>query len=273
MLHDFTIIHRRKPLRFDDHTDPVWSTCLRSLAFTARAASPHPQDEIHTQHQAYRFLLEIVCGLHSPITGETEVFGQFKTFAQEWIKREPKRAPLVQKLLNDAKAIRSKYLSNLGTQSYGSWVRKNLKAKKVHVLGAGNLAQEIYPYLAKQAETVIHSRSPHKSALENTKAIAEKAFDRGALVIAAPMTAAEIRKWLNNRDPEQIFDLRETSECDALPSTAPQYGLHEIFAEIARTKARLTPLLKEIKREIVERSEKIAAQAQHRPLGWDDLCA
>src|SRR4051794_17953925 len=98
MIQDLRIVHRRKPAKFaPDHGPLVWATCLRSLAF---GGTPETGDEYYLQGEAYRFLLEVVCGLKSPIVGETEVFGQFKVFSQEWVKREPKRASLIQKLLS-----------------------------------------------------------------------------------------------------------------------------------------------------------------------------
>src|SRR4051812_23076807 len=159
MLQDLRIVHRRKPATFlADHGPLVWATCLRSLKF---GGTPDAGDEFYTQQDAYRFLLEVICGLKSPIVGETEVFGQFKIFSQEWVKREPKRATLIQKLLSDAKAIRSRHLTGLGVQSYGSWVRGKLTHNRVHFLGAGQLAREIHPYLAKQQrDLAIHVREP-----------------------------------------------------------------------------------------------------------------
>ncbi|NJL24223.1 MAG: hypothetical protein HC902_02935 [Calothrix sp. SM1_5_4] len=217
--------------------------------------------------------MRLVCGLHSPILGETEVFGQFKIFAQSWIEREARRASLVQRVLGDAKTLRTRYLSGLGTQSYGSWLRKNLTAKKVHVLGAGHLTKEILPYLEKQAEVVLHVRNPGKvEFFDRVRALHEEAFDHGALVIAAPMSRTEIEAWLKAH-PCQIFDLRDNSSEDAVCSPAPRYALKDIFSQIERTKARLIPVVNEIKEEIVSRSEKLAGHAQVRPQGWDDLCA
>jgi hypothetical protein len=41
-----------------------------------------PIVEVFRGQQAYRFLLEVICGLNSPIVGKTAVMGQFKEFLQ-----------------------------------------------------------------------------------------------------------------------------------------------------------------------------------------------
>lgn len=275
MLHDFSIIHRRKPLVFATPEFPVWSTCLRSLAF-APAIEAQAHDETFAQGHAYRFLLEIVCGLHSPIVGETEVFGQFKNFAREWALAEPKRLTLIQRLLSDAKSIRAQYLSGLGTQSYGSWLRKNLSVAEVHVLGAGHLTQEILPYLQKHAQSV-HLHVRREQALDFHQGpvhlLTHSAFRQGALVIAAPMKAQEVEAWLGGRNPVQIFDLRDTSCSDPLRLTGSQHRLKDIFTQIEQNKSRLQPLIHEVRGEIRLRSERLAEQTLIRPQGWDDLCA
>ena len=71
-----------------------WQTCLRRILFLN--ASDHaelirsleageivrPVVEVFRGQQAYEFLLEVICGLNSPIVGETAVMGQFKEFLQ-----------------------------------------------------------------------------------------------------------------------------------------------------------------------------------------------
>lgn len=277
MIQELAIVHRRKPRLFSAATlesTPVWATCLRALAFVDGRPNfeLHPDDEIHTQEGAYQFLLEILCGLHSPIVGETEVFGQFKNFAQEWALKDPSKRPLIQRLLNDVKVLRAQHLSGLGNQSYGSWLRRHLQATKIHVIGAGHLAQEILPYLAKHGEVVVHARDLTKVTFhDNAQALNACAFDEGALVIAAPVTAAAVEQWLQGRQPKQIFDLRDDSAVDRV--CARTVPLQQIFGDIERTKARLLPVVERIKTEIRARSLVLAAQEKVRPQGWDDLCA
>ncbi len=280
MIQELNIIHRRKPHTFTSNGEiPVWATCLRSLAFApAELEARRADDEVYSDNSAYRFLLEVVCGLHSPVVGETEVFGQFKVFSQEWLKADPRKAPLVRQILSDAKAIRNQYLRDLGAQSYGSWVRKNLKAPRVHILGAGILVREILPYLVKEGrEVVLHARDVKKidfHAGEICEWLSKPLEEGAAVLVAAPVGAREIEPWLT-RTPCQIFDLREDSNRDVICAPGPTelLTLHGIFNEIEQTKGRLQPRLEEVRREIRERSEKAAHRSVLRPLGWDDICA
>lgn len=280
MLRDFHLIHRRKPHVFNAGQVLVWETCLRSIALSADPddISRHEIDEIYSNQQAYRFMLEIMCGLHSPVVGETEVFGQFKNFARTWAAQQPGRATLIQKLLADAKEIRSKHLCNLGTQSYGSWLKRKVKADEIHILGAGNLTQEIVPYLLKKAAQVtVHVRSPEKVTLNGVtvKALSERAFEGGGLIVAAPLTASYIESWARTV-PSEIFDLRDVSSSDPLKfngNRTRSHVLSDVFSEIERTKALLMPIVDLVKSEILTRSEKIASQVHVRPQGWDDICA
>lgn len=275
MLNDFRIVHRLKPARFAEVFEaPVWATCLRSLAFPANACDVTDADELYTNSDAYEFLLEVVCGLKSPILGETEVFGQFKQFSAEWVKREPKRKSLVQKILTDAKAIRTQHLLELGIQSYGSWIRRNLRSKRAHFLGAGQMAREIMPYLQKKGcSLAVHTRDPLKYIDLSAVAINDCKFDRGALIIAAPMSASEIEKWLIGRKPDEIIDLRDNSREDRLEMNVQTVRLHDIFSEIEVTKRKLMPRLEAAQKAILECSRRASAQAIVRPQGWDDLCA
>lgn len=278
MLQDLRIVHRRKPAVFaETHETLVWSTCLRSLAFGGGFPS-ELGDEVYERVEAYRFLLEVVCGLKSPVIGETEVFGQFKAFSQKWIQAEPQRATLVQKLLSDAKAIRTEHLTGLGVQSYGSWVRSRMTSARVHFLGAGQLVQEIYPYLHKQErDLALHVRDLVKAANFTSPcyALGARAFDQGALIVAAPLSAREIEEWLAGKNPEHLIDLRDNSSLDRIKVAhgTKVHLLHDIFCEIEKLKADLAPRLEQVSAEITDRAKALASQSLLRPQGWDDLCA
>jgi glutamyl-tRNA reductase len=275
MLKDFHLIHRRKPHMFEPGVQPIWETCLRSIAFSADASAA-PDDEVYSQQHAYRFLLEVICGLHSPVVGETEVFGQFKNFTKLWLERQPQHATLVQRIFSEVKEIRSQYLRNLGTQSYGSWLKRKVTANQVHILGSGSLAQEIVPHLLKAAEAVtVHSRSPEKVRMSGVqvRALREQAFNGGCLIVAAPLTATYIAQWMKVK-PEQLFDLRDVSSSDPIGFAGrKRHVLNDVFGEIERTKALLQPLVETVKSDILARSERVATQVHVRPQGWDDICA
>ena len=70
----------------------VFETCLRRIVFFSSEQflsqavnqtwlqNNSFKFEIFKSETAYRFILEVICGLHSLIKGETEIFGQFKDF-------------------------------------------------------------------------------------------------------------------------------------------------------------------------------------------------
>ncbi len=280
MVQNLVVAHRHKPLIFSSELGPVWNTCLRSVALVDEefADSAGTTETVYNGRDAYRFLLELACGLHSPMVGETEVFGQFKIFAGEWVSRRPQNATLVQRLLSDAKALRTQYLNQIGAQSYGSWVRKKLVSTRVHMIGGGQLAREILPYVLKRSESVtLHVRQPEKVDFFNgtVERLRSGGFDSGAVIIAAPVQAAEVEAWLAGQAPTEIFDLRETSVSDpvSVSSSTKVHRLSDIFGQIEQTKQRLLPVVERVKAEIQARADKLAHQGLLRPQGWDDLSA
>lgn len=276
MLKDLHVIHRLKPRQFDSGAPLFWETCLRSLAFVRgdQLVLRDTTDELFSHAEAYRFILEIICGLHSPILGETEVFGQFKQFVGKWAKGEPVRAPLIQRWLMDAKEIRAAHLNKLGVQSYGSWIKRHLKPEPVHILGAGQLVQEILPHVQKKSLLVqLHVRDPRKVA--GSVQIKNGGFKGGAVIIAAPMSAQEIEAWMGTQKANQIFDLRGTAAEDPIGKSIAKrlHRLQDIFSEIQSTRAQLQPVVEKVRQEILVRSQRVEAFAQIRPQGWDDICA
>jgi glutamyl-tRNA reductase len=103
-----------------------------------------PGAQTYFGRDAYQFLLEVICGLHSPLVGENAVMGQFRQFRNAaqfpntaWGKFLRK---VTTDVLVDARQVRHRHLEGLGSQSYGSLIRKHLKGQSsVAVLGAGSL--------------------------------------------------------------------------------------------------------------------------------------
>src|SRR6184192_2649261 len=111
-----------------------WQTCLRRILFLHAGDSAAiiesikngelrlPTIEVLSGHDAYRFLLETICGLNSPIVGETAVMGQFKEFLLN--AKFPKTSwgnflrQLTTNLMIDAKRVRHNHLQGIGSQSY-----------------------------------------------------------------------------------------------------------------------------------------------------------
>lgn len=133
---------------------------------------------------AYTFLLRCCCGLESKLTAETEIFGQIK---QAWrlyseVPSELCRRlnPWIQQLFQDAREIRAQFLTNLGSSSYGSEVRRLLGEEAAQgptlLLGAGQLAQSVAPWLIG-SELWIWNRTRERAndlALELAKKMPER---------------------------------------------------------------------------------------------------
>src|SRR4029077_1919976 len=142
------ILHREPGVAPLSGREAVWRTCVREVAFVASTTTSSPGQRLE-EGAAYQLLLEILCGLRSPMLGETQVLGQFKAFLGSideehgWIRR------VGQRLLTDARDVRTKHLQGLGSRSYGSAVRRDLDdVSHAVVIGTGKLAAAALPFLA-----------------------------------------------------------------------------------------------------------------------------
>lgn len=269
----------------------VWATCLRSLAISfapegSFSGTPPEQTEVYEGKEAYQFLLEIICGLHSPILGETEVFGQFKTFTESWMKSEPLSRNLVQSFFADAKKVRQLHLSGLGSQSYGSWVRKCLsETKPVHLLGSGQLAQDILPWVLKSEGQVNVYCRDYGKALISLEAHSDRLRFReyssapfkldGAMIVCAPLSSIEIKEKFQLADDLLIIDLRDNSHFDLIVSSQASqklFHLKDVFKELEFSRAAVVEKAAEAKALIGTLSKERFLGTQVRPFGWDDLC-
>ena len=169
-LERLTVVHARKLAREGGVTTtpdvlfpsafPV-ETCLRRLwiSMSASSAAQHRLASAigadrYVGVDAYEFLLRTACGLESAIAGESDVFGQLKESWKSFHKQGGEVVlalePLMQRLFEDVKHIRSRHLCNLGAATYGSLVR-NLLGKDAYaptlLIGAGQMARAVLPYL------------------------------------------------------------------------------------------------------------------------------
>jgi len=307
-MQDILLVHRKSNRNFPDVLEgstssasvsaTVWKTCLRQILFCTeedfKLNEKHfdADDEILRGEQALATLIEILCGLHSPIIGETEVFGQFKSFAEDRKQLNDVLFSDQQKWLNflmaEVKKTRADYLVGMGSQSYGSLLRKQTKnSSSVTILGSGQLAQEIMPWFAHKEQLQIVCRDPMKilsvtEKYNNTVATAysDTHIHGEALVIAAPLSDERIMELLHRQDtrPRAIYDLRgEENNLQAL--VAAQFphvtymGLHQFFAEIEEQKKDSQVKIQMVKDKILEKAEGFMQRTELRPLGWDDLCA
>jgi glutamyl-tRNA reductase len=138
----------------------IWVGHFRQLDQISLSLAENPFLEQYQGQKAYSFLLKVACGLESEIKGETEIFGQMKegwkslsTFIDpETADPRVSLAYWIQKLFEDTKEIRTRYLKNQGGTSYGTLVRKVLKDQAqgdlgpLFLVGAGKIARSIAPY-------------------------------------------------------------------------------------------------------------------------------
>lgn len=152
------------------------ATCLRDVRV---GALPEPLQPTATECaasgferlggvDAYRFMLQLACGLESEIAGETEIFGQIKDAWRDYEAADPESSvalrPWMQRLLQDTKEIRSEFVVGLGSATYGSLVRRLLGTEldgPTLLLGAGQLAESVLPYLT--GEVLVWNRHAQRA--------------------------------------------------------------------------------------------------------------
>lgn len=272
----------------------VFETCLRQIAILnsdrfLNHSEYHKWSAVHAGsveifkgEQAYRFILEVICGLHSLIKGETEIFGQFKEFSlqNKAVIENLGMADLIKQLLTDCKGLRSSRIQNWSHNTYGSVTRKLVTVKDgVALLGAGQLAEEIAPWLKQvKNKSVILRRPKNLSApfdsfqvqMTNELITAE---DVTVLVVAANVTNAEIENfigyWPNLR---MIVDWRGDEQWK--PQKSEQvFLLHDLKANDEKSKHEQKQRIQLVSEDIQTKALEFSKKTKHNPWGWEDFCA
>jgi glutamyl-tRNA reductase len=279
---EFTVIQQPSNAPAFAIGTPVWRTCMRQVALVDEACAIPPDASAWHNEAAYAHLLEVVCGLHSPIVGETEVLHQFKVFADGLSTHQPQWRELCARLLADARTIRSTHLIGLGSRSYGSAVRRHVRdCSRVAVIGTGVLAREIVPFLTR-ADRVIDVWGRRAACSIAAPGLTYRPLgipmatvaESAAIVVAAPVKAVAIADLAGRyRYPTLLVDLRAEGRQDPAPPLAPTVTLADVFAEfdvVAReTASRVTAA----RVAIAQCATAFAGRAKLNPFGWDDLCA
>lgn len=256
-----------------------WETCLRQIAIGLTENLEDSQSEIKSLRdlgaevyqglEAYEFLLKVVCGLESPVLGETEVQGQFREFFES-LTQYPQLYFLLKKLQLDAKSVRAACLQNLGSQSYGSFARKKTReCSRMTMMGGGKLALELLPWLKKMSKPLdMYVRTPEKVAhlVESKIRIADFTSvpeSPGALIIAAPISNSFLLDWMGDslHRSEMILDYRADSHQNPLSVQLPYLHLKDIFSEIESTKSRALAQVNAAKKMISELANKHSISA------------
>jgi len=261
----------------------VWRTCVRQVAFVDEPDAIPPGVPAWHDEAAYVHVLEVVCGLHSPIVGETEVLHQFKVFADGLPTERSALRDVCTRLLADARTVRARHLIGLGSRSYGSAVRRDVRESgRVAVLGTGVLAREIVPFLVRPGRVIdLWGRRTRCSmaapgltyrSLEcpHSAVIAEPS----ALVIAAPISAVNIARFAARyANLEVVIDLRAEGEQDPLPPIAPLISLADVFSDLQQAAHAIDSRVVAAKEKIRQCARDYTTRVKLNPSGWHDLCA
>ena len=266
---------------------------------------------LYRGEDSYRFCLEVVCGMKSPLKGETEVFGQFKDFfAKASFPNTPSGKALHQfcmEVISDGKFLRKNYLYGLGSQSYGSIVRHWIKHySEVHLIGHGQLAQSILPWICEgERNLFLFCRDKKRAlnstqhlqrkktkwkgtlsvcsmeALTNTPSLNQPEKAKRVLMIAAPVEDAFVTS-MAYRSFNLILDLRGETSPSLSPSPSPLkpkkgaeakvVSLGDLFSQFQLSKAKVSQKVQAAQNKIQELAQKRVHQIHARPFGWDDLC-
>jgi hypothetical protein len=148
--------------------------------------------------------LQLACGLESAIAGETEILGQirdaWRSFEKDGSGQAARLRPWMQRLLQDAREIRSEYVTGLGSATYGSLVRRLLGSPQrgtTLLLGAGQLAESVLPYLEPD-EVLVCNRS-----LDKARALVDRqrgTAERPRLQVIEASPTVELAAWRRARD-------------------------------------------------------------------------
>jgi hypothetical protein len=150
----------------------VLESCLRWIAIGRVQSSEFRVQgaEEYRGIEAYQFLLEIACGLHSKMQGESEIFGQIKQAWKIYHAEQPLASrelhTFMQRMFADTKKIRTDHLHGIGGQSYAGAVQKLLGLRQDHsllILGAGQFGSMFAEKLKnKVAQLTVMNRSANK---------------------------------------------------------------------------------------------------------------
>jgi glutamyl-tRNA reductase len=283
------IVHRQPTTEPIPAGAAVWRTCLREIAFLG-SADGGTEGAVATGGQqlveadAYRVLLEILCGLQSPMVGETQVMGQFKSFLSTLGREGAELNRLGQRLLTDARDVRAKHLQGLGSRSYGSAIRRYIgTCSHAAVIGTGKLAQEVLPFLAGDGQTVdqwgrANDAGPDLDRVTYRQLDSLDTCPRIAtptvLVVAAPVESELVEHIAERYGALMVVvDLR-ADVCGRSPAVAaPLVALQDLFDGMRASQATAVPHIDAARAEIAWRSHRYEMRDQLRPFGWEDLCA
>ena len=282
------LIHRPRGAVRTRAQSTCWQTCLREVQFVRTVPEAASfQEPVLQDADAYALLLEIVCGLRSPLIGETEVQAQFKAFmatldpaTDGWLRR------LGERILADAKSIRRQYLQGFGAHSYGWLAARHLEGERVAVVGTGALARQVLSHLpparpvdiwARRRDVLLDAgvRATRQLLIAEAGTEGEPTTEDTTIVVAAPIDERDLNVIVcRYRYVVRIIDLRAGDQQTPIAADAPVLPLSALLAEGAAMASAATALVPAAAAaEVRRRACAFASREELRPFGWDDLCA
>ncbi|MCW7494499.1 glutamyl-tRNA reductase [Leptospira sp. 2 VSF19] len=287
MWSNLILLHSNDPVNsLDDPGLEVWQTCQRTIAFGDRRLFPLSETErfykgyeVFHGFEAYRFLLEVVSGLRSKLFGESEIQAQYRDrFREDKVNDSTFALSLLRlrdQILEHTKQIRSKYLTGIGRQTYGSVAESYLqKHKTVTLLGTGKLATSILPYLvSKNKEVRLVGRNQTKmNELQNEFPITTHHWEDykpkdEAIVIASSFLPFNWESMIESST--LILDFRETD------FNKPKYQnyipLSKILGDLQETDEQIQSVKMDLQFFLTELTREREEEQIHIMNGWEDL--
>lgn len=270
----------------------MWETCRRQIFFSETSRvfdfDLTSLDEVYFGLDAEEFLVQVLCGLKSPLIGETEVFGQFKNWWQELsdLAFKEKYNSQIQQIYSVVKKTRDENLCGLGSQSYGSLLRKKIsdvceEKEVVDFLGAGQLVEEIVPWLQKKWSYRIWARDVDKvkakdfsAGATNVLQMDQQSLAAKHIIVAAPLNHEQLSQWIQSRKQQEvyIYDFRKDSMTfKPMVGVTRHYHLDHFTTEVAQQAEQIQSHIKNAQHAIALWKIQAEKKAVVRPFGWDDL--
>lgn len=250
--------------------------------------------QVFNGQAGYQYLLEIICGLQSRLTGENEIVAQVKE-AYDNYKKLPKKnthiMSIIEKLLKDAKEIRTKHLVEIGQQSYAGITKKIIDSQNYNgpilILGSGKLAKDVLTSLSKRNHIYLSARNEIKVRelcnLFSIEFVDWRDIERyqSFPYIVNTIGADEIvfydeffDGWDIITNPNKAFiDLGSPSIIETL--RGPEQGVHlleDVFKFGNQLDSKKEVKIGMAKQEIEKLvSKRLNSFSVHYPFGWEDL--
>ena len=282
------------PMIVDNGSVLIWETCRRKIYFYLDDTGFLADGRGFKQSlEAETFLLEVLCGLHSPVIGETEILGQFRQFINNnskhpWVQQWQSRMQVWFSLI---KVVREKYLYNFGSQSYGGYLRRILQNEHdVQIIGSGALVDDVLPWLVTKNVSVF-ARNLEKAQVQTMKHFSHFVEAGGSLslsllevplppadvlVIAAPISHEQLENLISKSTFKWkcVIDLRRDAGHFTArdPRVQSWITLEDVMQFFSQQKDLLAVRQQQAFAAVDE--WRIAQQDKQtvRPFGWEDLC-